>query len=172
MFRMNYRNFGSYASVLLNHTVKADMRTGIRWYELRIPKGGAPSIYQQGTYAPTDSMTNPTWRWMGSIAQDKRGDIAAGFSASGAERLPLGALHRSRRGRPAGADDPGRAGRVHGHRPADRGRGPLGRLQRLTVDPSDDCTFWFTQEYLGQDTVVIGTWRTRIVSFKFPGCKK
>jgi hypothetical protein len=41
----------------------------------------------------------------------------------------------------------------------------------MTVDPSNDCTFWYTQEYLATDTVVIGTWRTRIISFKFPGCK-
>ena len=47
-----------------------------------------------------------------------------------------------------------------------------GDYSDLTVDPSDDCTFWYTQEYLGQDVLVIGTWRTRIVSFKFPGCKK
>ena len=57
--------------------------------------------------------------------------------------------------------DPGREGRVHRHRPADGGRGPLGRLQRHDRRPGDDCTFWYTQEYLGQDTVVIGTWRTR-----------
>ena len=130
MFRMNYRNFGSYASVLLNHTVKADARSGIRWYELRIPKGGAPSIYQQGTYAPTDSVTNPIWRWMGSIAQDKNGDIAAGFSASGPNDYPSVRYTGRAAGDPLGPDDPGRAGRVHRHRPADRGRGPLGRLQR------------------------------------------
>jgi hypothetical protein len=87
MFRMNYRNFGNYASVLLNHTVQADGITGLRWYELRIPKGGAPSVYQQGTYAPTDP-TNPLWRWMGSVAQDHNGDIAAGYSASGPNNYP------------------------------------------------------------------------------------
>ncbi len=42
----------------------------------------------------------------------------------------------------------------------------------MTVDPSDDCTFWFTQEYLATDTVLLGTWRTRIVSFKFPSCRR
>ncbi|HEY8776201.1 MAG TPA: hypothetical protein VIM23_13120 [Gaiellaceae bacterium] len=40
------------------------------------------------------------------------------------------------------------------------------------MDPADNCTFWYTQEYLGHDVFVIGTWRTRIVSFNFPGCKK
>ena len=69
---------------------------GIRWYEVRNPANGAPSIYQQGTYAPDDSPTNPLSRWMGSIAMDKQGDIALGYSASGAERLPVDPLHRPR----------------------------------------------------------------------------
>ena len=56
--------------------------------------------------------------------------------------------------------------------PQTEAEGRWGDYSDLTVDPSDDCTFWYTQEYLGTDTVVIGTWRTRVVSFKFPGCKK
>ena len=50
--------------------------------------------------------------------------------------------------------------------------GRWGDYSDLTVDSNDDCTFWYTQEYLAEDTVVIGTWRTRVVSFKFPGCRK
>jgi hypothetical protein len=83
-FRLAYRNFGSYASLLLNHTVATpDARDGIRWYEVRIPKGGPPSVHQQGTYAPTDAATGPLWRWMGSIAQDKRGDVAVASALRG-----------------------------------------------------------------------------------------
>jgi hypothetical protein len=39
----------------------------------------------------------------------------------------------------------------------------------MTVDPKDDCTFWYTQEYY----VNTGSfdWATRIGSFKFDGCK-
>jgi hypothetical protein len=46
-----------------------------------------------------------------------------------------------------------------------------GTYSDLSVDPSDDCTFWYTQEYLGTD-LIFGAWRTRIASFKFPGCRK
>src|SRR5919206_519123 len=49
--------------------------------------------------------------------------------------------------------------------------GRWGDYSDLTVDPADDCTFWYTQEYLAEDVVLLGTWRTRIVSFKFPGCR-
>ena len=81
-FRLAYRNFGDHQSLVLNHTVKADSVEGIRWYEVRSPTS-SPTIAQQGTYAPADSVTNPLSRWMGSIAMDKLGDIALGFSASG-----------------------------------------------------------------------------------------
>jgi hypothetical protein len=172
MFRMNYRNFGSYASVLINHTVKADDRSGIRWYELRIPKGGAPSTYQQGTYAPTDSLTNPVWRWMGSIAQDKKGDIAAGFSASGPNDYPSVRYTGRAAGDPPGQMTQAEQVAYTGTGPQTEAEGRWGDYSDLTVDPSDDCTFWYTQEYLATDTLVIGTWRTRVVSFKFPGCKK
>ena len=47
----------------------------MRWYELR-RVNGTYSVYQQGTYAPADGVH----RWMGSVAQDKKGDIAMGYS--------------------------------------------------------------------------------------------
>jgi hypothetical protein len=171
MFRLSYRNFGSYGSLLLNHTVKADARTGIRWYEVRIPKGGAASIYQQGTYAPDEGLTNPLWRWMGSVAQDKKGDIAAGFSASGPNNYPSVRYTGRAAGDPLGQMTQAEQVGYTGTGPQTEAEGRWGDYSDLTVDPSDNCTFWYTQEYLGQDTLVIGTWRTRVVSFKFPGCK-
>jgi hypothetical protein len=172
MFRLAYRNFGSYASVLLNHTVVADGRDGIRWYELRVPKGGSPSIYQQGTYAPSDAATNPVWRWMGSVAQDKRGDIAVGFSASGPNDYPSVRYTGRNAGDPLGTMTQGEQVAYTGTGPQTEAEGRWGDYSDLTIDPADDCTFWYTQEYLGQDTLVLGAWRTRVVSFTFPGCKK
>jgi hypothetical protein len=171
MYRLAYRNFGDHASLVLDHTVVADGREGIRWYEVRIPNGGSPSIYQQGTYAPADPSTDPLWRWMGSIAMDHAGDIALGFSASGPGDYP------SVRYTGRGAGDP--LGQMtQTEQVAYTGGGPQTELEErwgdysdLTVDPMDDCTFWYTQEYLGP-YLLFDTWRTRIVSFKFPGCKK
>jgi hypothetical protein len=171
MFRLSYRNFGSYASLLLNHTVKADTREGIRWYEVRVPTGGAASIYQQGTYAPTDPVTNPLWRWMGSVAQDKKGDIAAGYSASGPNDYPSVRYTGRAAGDPLGQMTQAEQVAYTGTGPQTEVEGRWGDYSDLTVDPSDDCTFWYTQEYLAEDTAVIGTWRTRVVSFKFPGCR-
>jgi hypothetical protein len=177
MFRMPYRNFGSYASLVLNHSVHVTDssgagRIGIRWYEVRIPRGGTPSIYQQGTYAPDDTASNPLYRWMGSIAEDHNGDIALGYSASGPNDYPSVRYT----GRAAG-DALGQMTQVEqtaytGTGPQTEVEGRWGDYSDLTIDPTDDCTFWYTQEYLAPDVVLIGTWRTRIVSFKFPGCRR
>jgi hypothetical protein len=170
MFRLAYRNFGDHSSLVLNHTVKADAVEGIRWYEVHNPLT-SPTIVQQGTYAPDDSLTNPLSRWMGSIAQDKLGDIALGFSASGVNDYP--SVRYTGR---AASDAPGQMTQAEqvlytGGGPQTEAEGRWGDYSALTVDPSNDCTFWYTQEYLTTDTVVIGSWATRIGSFRFPGCK-
>ena len=171
MFRMPIRNFGKYESVAINHTVVANGTDGISWYEVRIPKGGDPSVYQQGTYAPTDAATNPLYRWMGSVAMDKSGDLALGYSASGPNDYP--SVRYTGR---AASDPPGQLAQAEkvaftGTGPQTEVEGRWGDYSDLTVDPADDCSFFYTTEYLAEDTVVIGTWRTRVVSFRFPGCK-
>jgi hypothetical protein len=171
MFRMPYRNFGSYASIMLNSSVRADTRIGVRWYEVRIPRGGTPSLYQQGTYAPDDGTSHPLWRWMGSIAQDRNGDIALGYSASGPNDFPSVRYTGRAAGDALGQMTQTEQVAYTGTGPQTEVEGRWGDYSDLTVDPSDDCTFWYTQEYLATDTVLIGTWRTRIVSFKFPGCR-
>ena len=174
MFRLAYRNFGGYASLVLNHSVQVQDtgHIGIRWYEVRIPKGGTPSIYQQGTYAPDDAATNPLWRWMGSIAEDRNGDIGLGYSASGPNDYPSVRYTGRAAGDALGQMTQTEQVAYTGTGPQTEVEGRWGDYSDITVDPADDCTFWYTQEYLATDTVVIGTWRTRVVSFKFPGCRK
>src|SRR5205085_5532742 len=83
MYRAAYRNFGDHESLLINHSVLADARVGVRWYEVR-GLSATPTIYQQSTFAPTDSV----WRWMGSAAMDHSGDIAIGYSTSSPASFP------------------------------------------------------------------------------------
>ena len=83
---LQYRNFGTYETLVFNSTVNLNDRSnvaGIRWYELRRtpPGSGSWVIQQQGTFAPADSTTTTTtsiYRWMGTIAMDKAGNIAMG----------------------------------------------------------------------------------------------
>jgi hypothetical protein len=170
MFRLAYRNYGDHESLVLNHTVKAGSLDGIRWYEVRNPLN-APTIYQQGTYAPDDSVTDPLYRWMGSVAMDKKGDIALGYSASGPGDYPSLRYTGRAAGDPAGQMTQAEQTIYTGTGPQTEPEGRWGDYSDLTVDPTDDCTFYYTSEYLASDTVVIGTWRTRVGSFRFPGCK-
>src|SRR6266852_3039021 len=82
MFRLAYRNFGDHESLVVNHTIKGGELAGVRWYEIRSP-GSSPSVFQQGTVVDPN-----TDFWLGSIAMDKAGNIALGFSASSHDLNP------------------------------------------------------------------------------------
>lgn len=164
MFRLGYRNFGNHESLVLNHTVRAaqlHQNTGVRWYEIRSP-GTTPVVYQQSTFAP-----DTNYRWMGSVAMDKVGDLALGYTVSSKTMSPsiryTGRL----------ASDPlstlqAEASIVEGAGSQTSGLNRWGDYSAMTVDPTDDCTFWYTTEYL-QATGSFN-WSTRIASFKFPSC--
>ncbi len=168
MYRLAYRKFADgHESLVVNHSVrvsgtKRTSVTGIRWYELRSPNT-APTVYQQGTFSP-----DATSRWMGSIAMDKVGNIALGYSASS------GSISPSIRytGRFAGDA----LGTLQAENSILASTGSqLSNLSRwgdyssLTVDPVDDCTFWYTTEYLKSNGTF--NWSTRIASFKLTGCQ-
>jgi uncharacterized repeat protein (TIGR01451 family) len=170
MYRLQYRNFGTHETLVVNHTVDvngADL-AGIRWYELR-NAGAGWGIHQQGTYAPNDGLH----RWMGSAAMDSAGNIALGFSVSSRTTSP-GIRYV---GREAG-DPPGTmgqeatiAGVPNGAGYQLHSAGRWGDYSSLSVDPTDDCTFWYTQEYYASADIFFGAnWQTRIASFKFPSC--
>jgi hypothetical protein len=162
MYRLSYRNFGSYASLLVNHSVTGgSSNTGVRWYELR-DSGSGPSVYQMGTYAP-DSF----YRWMGSIAQDKLGNIAAGYSMS-SSTTDAGISFASR----ASTDTLGVLGNeqsVLTSTSYQSGHSRWGDYTSMSVDPSDDCTFWYTAQYMP----VSGDfkWATHINRFKLGTCQ-
>jgi hypothetical protein len=161
MYRLAYRNLGSHEALVVNHSVTAGHAVGVRWYELR-PASGAATIFQQGTFAP-----DANYRWMGSIAMDASGDIALGYSVSSAGTYP-GIRYTSRQ-----PGDP--LGTLAAESTLLNGAGAqTGNLHRwgdyssMSVDPSDDCTFWYTNQYLKANGSF--NWSTRIGSFKFAGC--
>jgi hypothetical protein len=186
MYRVTYRNYGDHESLLVSHTAEVDennptgtLRTGVRWYELR-SVSSTPVVYQQSTFAPLDvGTTGPLWRWMGSVAMDHVGDIAAGYSTSGVNDFV--SLHYAGRlaGDPLNELTQGDALMFQGNGievavPNYLQRNRWGDYSNLTVDPSDDCTFWYTNEYLPTnqvtDPISAVEWHTRIGSFKFPTC--
>jgi hypothetical protein len=166
MYRLAYRNFGSHESLVVNHSVAVNggASGGVRWYEVQNPSG-TPVLAQEGTYAP-DSI----YRWMGSVAMDQAGDLAVGYSQSDSNSIypsiafagriptdPTGALEAETEVIYGG-------GSQTGSPPIHR----WGDYSAMTVDPVDDCTFWYTQEYI--QTTGSFNWHTRIVNFQFPSC--
>ncbi|HEU4729761.1 MAG TPA: hypothetical protein VFT22_17820 [Kofleriaceae bacterium] len=165
MYRLAYRNFGDHETIVATHSVSTGRKNpaGVRWYELRSPGTGTFSLFQSGTFAP-DARS----RWMGSVAMDKVGDIAVGYSLSSSTTHPaVGYATRT-------AADP--AGTLGNEVIVKQGAGSqLSNLSRwgdysaMTIDPVDDCTFWFTSEYLKANGTF--NWSTQIASFKVVGCQ-
>src|SRR5438270_6871748 len=183
MFRFAYRNFGDHESFVVNHTADTPAdpsttgRNGVRWYELR-NLSTSPVVYQQSTFAPLQDPTNPLWRWMGSAAMDHSGDLAIGYSASGPNYFP--SLHYAGRlsADPLNDLTQGEAVMFLGQGiEVNTGIFPFrnrwGDYSAITIDPNDDCTFWYTNEYLAPNAptdIFPVDWHTRIGSFKFPQC--
>ncbi len=164
MFRLQYRDFGNYRTLVTNHTVDVNGRdhAGVRWYELR-DDGGGWVIYQQGTYAP-----DRDHRWMGSIAMNQIGDIALGYSLSSRRTYPSVAVTGRLNGDSAGAMTQQEVMLAAGTGVQTHSSGRWGDYSHMTVDPLDDCTFWYTQEYYAETGPA--PWRTAIGSVKLRDC--
>ena len=174
MWRLVYRNFVDHTTLLVSHSIVVTIAGapsgatgsstgGVRWYEIRNPES-SPTVYQSGTFAP-DSQ----YRWMPAIAMDANQDIAVGFSRSGtaagqypsivyAGRVPTD---------PAGTLE-SEVVLVAGLGSQTGGGDRWGDYSSLTVDPTDDCTFWFTEEY--EKSTGGFNWSTAVGTFSFPGC--
>jgi len=163
-FRLAYRNFGTYESLVTNQSVEARPGVaGVRWYEIR-RTNGAFSVYQQGTYAPADGVH----RWMGSVAMDGFGDIGRGYSVSNGDTVFPGIRYTGRlSGDPLGEMTLGEGVLINGSG-SQRVGGRWGDYTDLTVDPTDDCTFWYVNQYY--QTSSQEGWQTRIGSFRLGGC--
>jgi hypothetical protein len=162
MYRLQYRNFDSYRSMVTNHTVNVDGngRAGIRWYELR-NTGSGWTIYQQGTWSPDAS-----GRWMGSMAMNANGDIALGYSLSNSSAIYPSIRYTGRHATdPLGQMTMGEQSVIDGSGNQTGSAARWGDYSGMSVDPVDDQTFWFTTEYI--KTSGGANWQTRIASFKF-----
>ncbi|HEY3138588.1 MAG TPA: HYR domain-containing protein [Blastocatellia bacterium] len=181
MHRIAYRTLaGGIQSYVLNFTVNVSgvtatsgstYQAGIRWVELRRNAvSGAMAVNQQGTYAPgAGDGTNGRNVWMASIAQDYQGDIGLGFSASSLTQFPSIFYAGRLAGDPAGTLAQGEASMFNGSGSQQSSFGRWGDYSAMSVDPADECTFWYSNQYL--NISANNDWRTRIGSFKVdPNC--
>ncbi len=161
MYRLAYRVFsGDHVAMVVNHSVTAGSSVGVRWYELRQPAaGGAFSLYQQGTFAPDSA-----YRWMGSAAMDGAGNIALGYSRSSGSIYPSITFTSRTPTTPAGTM--GAETVLQAGNGAQTTYSRWGDYTSLRIDPSDDTTFWYTNEYYTSNSPFFNyLWSTAIGSF-------
>ncbi|MGH9645313.1 MAG: choice-of-anchor D domain-containing protein, partial [Bryobacteraceae bacterium] len=163
MYRFAIRHFADHDRAVLTHAVLNGSQVAFRWYELYDPAGNV-TLSQQGTFAP-----DATYRWMSSIAEDQSGDIAVGYSASSTSVYP--AIRFTGRV----PSDP--TGSLESEASIQEGAGSQtggsyayrwGDYTAMQVDPGDDCTFWYVNEY--EKATGYENWTTHIGSFAFPSC--
>jgi len=162
MFRLAYRNFSTYESLVVNHSVQTSRAAaGVRWYEIRDPNG-TPNVFQQSTFTDGDRSV-----WMASIAMDRAGDIGLGFSESSSGMHP--AIAYTGRVPSDPLDTMELPAMIIAGKGSQIGVNRWGDYSGLAIDPVDDCTFWYVNQYYATNSGF--AFRTRVASFKFPTCK-
>lgn len=149
--------------VALTRDVGAN-QAGLQWAELSIPtvtRGTGPTIVDEGGFAPDADN-----RWLPSIAMDVSGNIGIGYSKGSATMEP--SIYYTGR-------EPGdTAGELQAEAACVDGPGVQTGTERwvdyasMSVDPVDQCTFWYTSEYMAATSTF--TWSTRVCSFTFASC--
>jgi hypothetical protein len=161
MYRFAIRHFSDHDRAVVNHAVGNGSQVAIRWYELFDPAGSV-TLNQQGTFAP-----DTTYRWMGSMAEDKNGDIGLGYSASSSTLHPAVRFTGRVPSDPLGTLET-EASILEANGSQTGGLSRWGDYTALQVDPSDDCTFWYVDQYEKVNGKF--NWSTNIGSFAFVGC--
>jgi len=191
MQRVVYRNLAGVESLWVVHTTcgsganadgacsNSNTTAKLQWAQIGVTGGVVLTTpVQQQIYAP-DATLN---RWMGSLAVDGQGNMAVGYSTSNATAPNFPSISYSGR---LVSDLPNQLPQTEvqlaagasaqtdctlgGLNPGCTGVTRWGDYSAMTIDPADDCTFWYTSEYYPQATNT-GEWQTRIGSFRFPGC--
>jgi hypothetical protein len=165
MYRLALFNDGTTQHFLVTHSVNNTSATAARWYEFTAPSGSTALSLAQSGQTPDDGH----FRWMGSVARDKNGNIALGYSRSSAAALDYPSLYLSGQtaGEPAGTTDAESLifqGLGSQFNTANR----WGDYSSMALDGADRCSFWYTTEYYKADGSF--AWSTRIAEIKFAGC--
>ncbi len=178
MMQAQYANIGGVESLWLTHTVANAGATSLaapRWYQINVTGGNVVTSgpLQQSTWAPDTSYS----RWMGSLAVDKLGNMALGYSRASATAYP--AIYYAGR---LASDPVSTLGQsetlLHqgiGYQCCTFSDGSAnerwGDYSAMTIDP-DGCTFWYTTQYYDSraTTNAGNNWQTRIGAFRFANC--
>ena len=157
MFQLQLATDGT---LWFNHSVQVGSQAAVRWYQIGNITG-TPKVMQQSTFDPNDGLS----RWMGSLAVDKVGNMAVGYSTSSTTAFP--SINYATRLATDPKNQLTAEGNIAKGTGSQTGISRWGDYSQMSIDPTDGCTFWYTQEYY---LATGGNWQTQIASFKFPGC--
>ena len=173
MVQNQYSNIGGVESLWVAHTVRRANTTGFaatRWYQIPVTAGTVgPNDIQAATWDPDGS--NILHRFMPSIAVDRAGDVALGYSTSSAATNPAIKYAGQLAGDPVNTFSQGEQTLIEGTGTQSGNCGATacarwGDYSAMTLDP-DGCTFWYTNEYYAANGL---NDLTRIGSFRYPSC--
>ena len=163
MQRLVYRRIGNQEAIVAAHSIATQAGGGgVRWYEFRLDKQRNPYLYQQGTYAP-----DAFYRWMPSIAMDRKRDIGIGYSFGGTPNFTGQRVAARAAKDPKGTMSLREAVLVDGEA-SQTNTIPWEDYVTMAIDPSDDCTFWYVGDYLKKGETE--HYSSKISSFRVPGC--
>jgi hypothetical protein len=168
MTPLAYQNRSGTESLWASQTVILNYPAGptaVRWYQFDVTGGTFPATpVQQQSW---DNGADGLWRWMPSIAVDANGSVAIGYSTSSPTLEP--SIRYAGRLASDPINDLGQGEAIMtaggGHQTHSSGR--WGDYSMLTIDPSDNLTFWHVNEYY--PTTASASWFTRIGKFAFAG---
>ena|SRR5688572_22257819 len=164
MHRFPYRNFVGHETLLGNFAVgggTGEVGAAIRWFELRVI-GGAWTLFQEGTHDPGDGHD----RFIGSIAMDGAGNIAMGYSVSSSLLHPNIRYATRTPADPLGTLQPEAI--LVNPNGSQTGSNRWGDYSAMSVDPANDCSFWYTNEFYRRNSST--TWGTAVGVFTMPNC--
>jgi hypothetical protein len=153
-----------YASQTVNNNQNGTGPTGIRWYQFDVTGSTLPA-----TPAQQQTFTNGgdgIWRFMPSIQVDAQGNMAIGYAASSSTLEPAIRYAGRLVGDAANSLAQGEAVLIAGGGHQTHSSGRWGDYSGMSIDPTDNLTFWHTNEYYSVTSSA--SWNTRIGRFKFP----
>ncbi len=150
--------------LVVNDAIHVNNAMTEQWFDIT-SLSTAPVVAQQGTLTP-DSHDN---FWMGSANMDQAGNIALGFSNAGLKIDP--GIEFTGRLATDPVDTMEAVQTVIAGSGYEAGSGEYGDHSIMAVDPSDDCTFWYSNEYYSLAGSGTTQWSTRIVAIKFSTCQ-
>ena len=172
MMQNQYSHIGGVESLWDSHTVGASGATSsqsaVRYYQVKVTGGTVEANPTQAfTYSP-DATVN---RFLPSVAVDRAGNLAIGYSATSSTLNPAIRYAGRLAGDPVNSITQTETTLLAGTgtQSGTCGTGPCtrwGDYSAMTLDP-DGCTFWYANEYY-QVTGLND--RTHIFSLSLPGC--